>query len=870
MEIGDRVGDFLLLEKLGEGGFGEVWKAVRSGDMQTPLALKVATRPEAVSALRKEGVLLHALSHPCIVPILEARTDADPPYLVMEYVPGRSLRARLDEVKRLAPKEAVLILLRVLEALSCAHASGLVHRDVKPGNVLLREDRDAVLSDFGLGKVTKATSIHLSGQNSSVRSIAGTFDYMSPEQRRGDEGDHRVDLYACGVLLYEMLTGEVHPLKLPVREAPRALSDVVERAVETEAARRFPSAAAMAEALRAALTVVAAPRAPETEGVLSRVVTRVKRWFSPPPVVAPYWSVRREVTLLKTLAGATAPALAAALDPVGTLLAVAGGGGRVLIWHVGGGRLLTALTETARDVRSLAFAPDGDVLAVGDVLGEVRTWTMTRGREKRTFRTGAEPVQWLSFSPDGSALVALAKGVHAWSHPLGEPLELAGVPSRPTCATFSQDGWMLAVGCEDGTVRIWNALKWRSIRVFHAHAEKVTSLYFRPDGRALVTSCADGTARVWRVPEGMPVSQHMEHEGAVARAVFNGDGRWIATGGDDGIPRIWSGVDGALVRALPKQGGALRSVLFTPDGAALLTLTAEGEMKLLSVPDGRPLCEVCSHEGPMVFGAFTRNGCQMITAGKDGLVREWLVHGGPAADWTTREEDDYSTPKIDVAVAGEGVARAGDVLRLDVTVTNTGTRPISQCWAAVSTEEPWMAGLAFAFGRIGPGESCTRRAWRRLPAEMGRCKATGLLLLHEASTLVEAKHLFEIEVRPLPREDFSVRKELWIGRERVAAGTAARVAADGDLRIAVVVESRVRDPLGRLRLVLERIDDADGTRLEVAQAPIADLQEGYEAAAAVRFSPAETGVRGGCRLELRVEAEAGRVFAVERIDVIVG
>lgn len=869
MNDGDRVDDFLLLEKLGEGGFGEVWKAVRSGDMDTPLALKVATRPEAVSALRKEGVLLHALSHPCIVPILEAHADADPPYLVMEYVPGQSLRARLDASKRLAPEEAVVVLLRILEALSCAHAGGLVHRDVKPGNVLLREDRDAVLSDFGLGRVTKAASVQFSGQNSSVRSIAGTFDYMAPEQRRGEEGDHRVDLYACGVLLYEMLTGEVHPLKLPVREAPRALSDVVERAVETEAARRFPSAAAMADALRGALAAAVAPSAPEAEGVLSRVVTRVRRWLSPAPVVAPYWSTRREVALLKTLVGATPPILAGALDPVGTLLAVAGSDGRVLVWHVGGGRLLTSLTERARDVRSLAFAPDGDVLAVGNVFGEVRTWTMTRGRETRTFRTGAEPVRWLSFSPDGGALVALAKGVHAWSHPLGEPLELAGVPAKPTCATFSQDGWMLAVGCEDGTVRVWNALKWRSIRVFQAQAGKVTSLSFRPDGRALATSGADGSARLWRVPEGRPISQHMEHGGEVARVVFSGDGRWVATGGEDGIPRIGSGVDGALVRALPKQGGALTSVLFTPDGAALLTLTAEGEMRLWSVPDGRPLCSLRPHEGAMVFGTFLRNGCEMVSAGEDGLVRLWLLHNGPAADWTLREEDDSSVPRLDVAVAGERIARAGDVLCVDVTVTNRGHRAISQCWGTVTTEEPWMTGLAFAFGRIGAGESCTRRAWRRLPAEMGACKATGLLLLHEASTLVEVKHLFEIEVRPLPREDFGVRKELWIGRERVAAGTVARVAPDRELRIAVRVESRVREALGRLRLVLERIDEADGTRIEVAQASIADLQEGYEAAAAVRFSPAETGVRGACRLEMRVEAEDGRVFAVERIEVLV-
>jgi len=249
MEAGDR---------LGEGGFGEVWKAHNPDLPGSVVAIKVPTKGDVVAALRREGAMQHAVAHPNVVRTITINTANDPPYLVNEYVPGESLRQRLNRVKRFDPREAVEVLSQVLAALGAAHHAGLVHRDVKPENILLGPDGVVKLSDFGLGRLTEsaAASVALSrGRNlTEGGGVVGTYHYMSPEQMKGGKIDFRTDLYACGVMLYEMLTGEPHPVRLPIVGAPEGLSEVVDRAMRTIAGNRFHSAQDMIAHIETGLT----------------------------------------------------------------------------------------------------------------------------------------------------------------------------------------------------------------------------------------------------------------------------------------------------------------------------------------------------------------------------------------------------------------------------------------------------------------------------------------------------------------------------------------------------------------------------------------------------------------------------------------
>ncbi len=262
---GERISNYLLEVPLGRGSFGEVWRA-RHHMFSEVVAIKIPTDPQFVRNLRREGLAVHGLRHPNIVRVIDLDPHADPPYLVMEYVEGPSLRAVIDELKATIPVGAVIAIVRgVLHGLGAAHGQGMIHRDIKPANILLNHPLEAVASvgeqsvkvtDFGLGYVGGVTtqSIMQSGsmETEAGRSVAGTFVYMSPEQKEGGELDGRSDLYACGIVLFELLTGERpqgNDVPSSLRpEVPAYVDDVFKRCY-TRRERRYASAGEMLEAL---------------------------------------------------------------------------------------------------------------------------------------------------------------------------------------------------------------------------------------------------------------------------------------------------------------------------------------------------------------------------------------------------------------------------------------------------------------------------------------------------------------------------------------------------------------------------------------------------------------------------------------------
>lgn len=265
---GDRISNYHLDEVIGSGSFGQVWRATHHV-FDDVVAIKIPTDAQYVRNLQREGVTIHGLNHPNIVRAIDLDPYGDPPYLVMEYVAGDSLRAFIDAHGAMLPFQfARNVMLGVLSALEVAHAAGVIHRDIKPANILLNQTLDTVdgvtpqsvkVTDFGLGRVRGVTmhSVMQSGEAATGDApLSGTFAYMSPEQLAGDEVDGRSDLYSCGVVLFEMLTGDrPHGLERP-SSIRRDVPDDLDRAFEkcyTRRDRRFASAAEMAAFLRGGL-----------------------------------------------------------------------------------------------------------------------------------------------------------------------------------------------------------------------------------------------------------------------------------------------------------------------------------------------------------------------------------------------------------------------------------------------------------------------------------------------------------------------------------------------------------------------------------------------------------------------------------------
>lgn len=298
----------LRLERLlGTGGFGEVWLAEHL-DLGDKVAVKIPLVAEYVRVLRLEGRLQHQLDHENIVHVIDLNTTHEPPYCVMEYIEGENLRQRMTQEKKLPVTAARAILRDVLLGLREAHRLGIVHRDLKPENILLNVKGKALIADFGLGSVvhevtqsvvrsSRARTAHADADSTASQQdsialsdelspaaltasrIVGTYDYMSPEQRAGDDVDARSDIYSLAVVAVEMLTGE-RPYgdvgtRLKRHDVALEFTDALLTALD-EKEYRHADAEAMMRALRMDLPSEARAMISGIEGQLGELLRRAE------------------------------------------------------------------------------------------------------------------------------------------------------------------------------------------------------------------------------------------------------------------------------------------------------------------------------------------------------------------------------------------------------------------------------------------------------------------------------------------------------------------------------------------------------------------------------------------------------------------
>ena len=200
-------GRYRLEARVGAGGMSTVYRAFDE-TLERQVAVKlmnreVASDSDQLERFRREARAVAQLSHPHIVGVIDAGEDDGRPYIVLEYVEGETLKDRIRRQGRLPMPEAVAYAIEIARALGAAHARHIVHRDVKPQNVLIDEEGSAKVTDFGIARTLEEDGLTADGR------VLGTTDYVSPEQALGQHVSGQSDLYSLGVVLYEMLTGEV-------------------------------------------------------------------------------------------------------------------------------------------------------------------------------------------------------------------------------------------------------------------------------------------------------------------------------------------------------------------------------------------------------------------------------------------------------------------------------------------------------------------------------------------------------------------------------------------------------------------------------------------------------------------------------------
>jgi eukaryotic-like serine/threonine-protein kinase len=309
--IGTLLNDrFRLDEKIGSGGMSTVYRAF-DPMLERWVAIKLMHRdisddPDQLERFRREARAVARLSHPHVVTVIDFGEDDGTPYIVLEYVEGETLKERIRRLGRLPVAEAVAYAIEVGRALTCAHSAHLVHRDVKPQNVLIDMEGRAKVTDFGI-----ARSLEVDGLTATGR-VLGTTDYVSPEQALGRDVGEQSDVYSLGIVLFEMLTGQVpfradsqvavamKHVKDPLPDVQRirpevsaALASVVEHATAKELRNRYATAEDMVADLEDVLAIevsragVAGPEATtvlralpgDTKGFVPVRLRNPRRWF---------------------------------------------------------------------------------------------------------------------------------------------------------------------------------------------------------------------------------------------------------------------------------------------------------------------------------------------------------------------------------------------------------------------------------------------------------------------------------------------------------------------------------------------------------------------------------------------------------------
>jgi len=645
---GTRLGPYEIVALLGAGGMGEVYRA-RDPRLGRDVAVKVlparlADDPERLRRFEQEARAAAALNHSNILALYDVGSHEGNPYLVTELLEGETLRERL-QAGSLVPRKAVELAIQIAHGLAAAHAKDIVHRDLKPENLFMTKDGTVKILDFGLAKlrperpepaVVGDATTRMS--DTSPGMVLGTTGYMSPEQVRGQPADQRSDIFAFGVVLYEMISGkkafvrdsaagtlsailEHDPPDLAAIGHPvaPAVERIVRRCLEKKPEDRFHSAHDLALALEAASTGELAAARP---GTPARLAVR-RRWLA--------------VTVA-----------AVAVLAVVAWLALRGARTHGRVQFAGGGRL-NLLLSLSEPVLAQALSSDGKMLAyVLETQGQSDLYAMRVAGGAR-LRLTNDPARESSpeFSPDGERIVFTRFS------PGGEAPEICVMPTLGgdvmpvlaggTHASWSADGTRLAILMwrppEPQTLITVDAAG-RDLKVL-LRADSVYPFIKRfswsPDGSSLAVARSTGgmASEIWLVPTG----------GGQARkpwtdppGVFSGDPGFAADGA--GIVHVSNRGGAENIWFMPLGGGTPVQLTSGPGPDSEPSVARGGGVSFMNIRDrtGIFICDLASgekrelesHSGPLWAPAFSPDGEEVAysRAEADGSWHIWVVSVG--------------------------------------------------------------------------------------------------------------------------------------------------------------------------------------------------------------------------------------------------
>ncbi|GCE30214.1 hypothetical protein KDA_56980 [Dictyobacter alpinus] len=627
-----QMGNYQLTRLLGEGAFAEVYlgEHIYLGTQAAIKVLKMQAADDPMNWFYVEARNIARLVHPNIVRVLDFGVEGTTPFLVLDYAPNGTLRQRHPNGTPLPLPLVVAYMKQVAEALQYAHDEKLVHRDVKPENILLGRRNEILLSDFGIALIMQTV------QSQRVQDVAGTLPYMAPEQIQGQPRTAS-DQYSLGIIAYEWLTGyrpfngsmtetiaqhlgvTPTPLREKIPSLHPAVEQVVLTALEKDYKRRFASVRAFAIALEQASKL-----AGTTTEMVERATVPVETPAHLLPPVTPMAKniatpVRNEVSIMKSRAPGTLVSsynghqqgiLSLSWSPDGTHIASTSGEKSLQVWNAQTTQTEKSIQDPSESARLVAWSADGLRIASVGSDEQVHVWEIATNSFRMTYAGHqGHKINALAWSPIQNVVATAGSNgtVHVWDAITGKLLTvyqghrasvntLAWTPNGPPA--FHGHGYHIVSGGNDTTLQTWEAFTGRTIATYPGPPAQILSTAWSPGVYASFSSpglnsqiykssrvaCGriDGMVQMWDTSTSQEVLSY-RYATAISVVTWSPDGRRFAYAGEDTMVEVWDTTTNLKLLAF-SNSAPVRAMAWSPDGTYIATGGDDSRVHLWLAP----------------------------------------------------------------------------------------------------------------------------------------------------------------------------------------------------------------------------------------------------------------------------------------------
>ncbi|RCJ38368.1 serine/threonine protein kinase [Nostoc minutum NIES-26] len=627
-----------------EGGFGRTYLSEDVDKLNewcvvkqfAPKVRESAALRKAVELFQEEAQKLQYLGEHDQIPALLAYFEQDNYlFLVQQFIDGQNLLQELQSGTTYSESKILELLLDLLPVLKFIHDRGVIHRDIKPQNIIRRRsDGRLVLIDFGSAKQL-TVKVH-----TQLGTTIGSHGYTPIEQMQDGKAYPASDLFSLGVTCFHLWT-RVRPSQLWLKQGYSwvnswqqylrnsgrnkvalsvKLSEVLDKLLKIDIEQRYQSVDEVIRDLRQPSLVLEPPTLQTAPPTLLTVSTTIHKLVSGTLLnskvkktlltnaaivllglvgVSYLQFLPQQITQSSdsyqtiTLKGHSSDVNSVAFSPDSKTLATGSDDKTVKLWNLVTKQEIHTLKGHFEWIWAVAFSPDGQTIASGSKDKTIKLWNLATAQEIRTFKGHTDGVAAIAFSPDGKTLASgsLDKTIKLWNLATGKQIRtLEGHTKAVVSVAFSPDGKTLATGSWDNTIKLWNLATGKQIRTLEGHTRLVLCVAFSPDGKTLATGSRDKTIKLWNLETGETIRTLKQHSDKVNSVAFSPDGKTLASGSNDNTLKLWNPSTGEEIRTLKQDSGYIYSVAFSPDGQTIASGgSAENIIKIWRVSQFRSI-----------------------------------------------------------------------------------------------------------------------------------------------------------------------------------------------------------------------------------------------------------------------------------------